>query len=117
MASYLKSLSPVPRFPEYTGPYKVGTVDVELPVAELDAPSPPPEDAADTVLFRIFYPCDVESKTSKHISWLPSPQRAHVAAYTKFMGAGSMLAEVIASVHLLLPSIDAIACTRVIKID
>jgi platelet-activating factor acetylhydrolase len=95
MASYLKSLSPVPSFPEYTGPHKVGTIDVEIPVSELDGPSPPPEDAADTVLFRVFYPCEVESKTSKHISWFPSPQRGHVSAYTRFLGAGSRLAEFI----------------------
>jgi platelet-activating factor acetylhydrolase len=95
MASYLKSLNPVPSFPEYTGPHKVGTVSVEIPVAELDAPSPPPEDAVDTVLFRVFYPCEVEPTTSKHISWFSSPQRAHVSAYTRFLGAGSTLAEFI----------------------
>lgn len=101
MASYLKSLSPVPGFPDYTGPHKVGTIDVEIPVIELDAPSPPPDESIDTVQFRIFYPCEVEPKTSKQINWLPSPQRAHVAAYTKFLGAGSTLAEVIAWVSFL----------------
>ena len=94
MASYLKSLNPVPCFPDYTGPHKVGTVDVELPVADIDSPSPPPDDAADTVLFRVFYPCEDDSR-HKPISWLPSPQRPHISAYTKFMGAGSILAEVI----------------------
>lgn len=93
--SYLKSLSLVPSFPEYTGPYQVGTIDVELPVAELESPSPPPDDAADTVLFRVFYPCEIESKPSKYIYWLPTPQRAHISAYTRFLGAGSTLAEVI----------------------
>lgn len=68
---------------------------MEIPVSELDGPSPPPEDAADTVLFRVFYPCEVESKSSKRISWFPSPQRGHVSAYTRFLGAGSRLAEFI----------------------
>ena len=85
----------MPSFPEYTGPHRVGTVDVELPVADIDAPSPPPDNGADTVLFRVFYPCEDDAKYSKPISWLPSPQRPHVSAYTRFMGAGSILAEVI----------------------
>jgi platelet-activating factor acetylhydrolase len=99
MAAYLKSLNPVPSFPEHTGPYKVGTTDIELPVAALEAPSPPPDETIDTVQFRVFYPCESESKHHKRISWLPSPQRAHVSAYTKFLGAGSTLAEVISYVQ------------------
>lgn len=96
MASYLKSLNPIPSFPEYTGPYKVGTTDVEIPVSELDEPCAAPEDAADTVQFRVFYPCQQEEgRTYKQPSWLPSPQRAHVSAYSKFLGAGSALAEAI----------------------
>jgi platelet-activating factor acetylhydrolase len=95
MASYLKNLSPVPGFPEYTGPYKVGTIDVEIPVTELEAPSPAPDDSIATVQFRIFYPCEADPKTTKRVGWLPSPQREHVSAYTRFLGASSRLAEVI----------------------
>jgi len=94
MTSYLSRLSPVPAFPEYTGPYKVGTIDVELPVAELDSPSPAPEEHISTVQYRIFYPCEPES-VGKTINWLPSPQQGYVSAYTRFLGAGSVLAEVI----------------------
>ncbi|CAM1508041.1 Fc.00g048890.m01.CDS01 [Cosmosporella sp. VM-42] len=94
MASYLSRLSPVPAFPEYTGPYKVGTVDVEIPVSELKSPSPVPEGADNihTVQFRIFYPAVPESN-EKRISWLPNPQRQNLVAYTKFLGIGNMLAE------------------------
>jgi platelet-activating factor acetylhydrolase len=88
----------VPSFPEYTGPYTVGTIDVEIPVAELEAPSPAPDDSIPTVQFRIFYPCEADSNATKGITWLPLPQRAHVSAYTKFMGASSRLAEVISYV-------------------
>jgi platelet-activating factor acetylhydrolase len=95
MTSYLKSLSPVPGFPEYTGPHKVGTIDVEIPVSQLDSPSPTPDESIDTVQFRIFYPCENEGKPGKAISWLPNPQREHVSAYTRFLGANSTLAEVI----------------------
>ncbi|POR33772.1 Platelet-activating factor acetylhydrolase [Tolypocladium paradoxum] len=94
IAAYLSRMSPVPAFPEYTGPYKVGTVDVEIPVTDLDAPSAAPEGADDipTVQFRVFYPAVPESD-EKRITWLPNPQRHHVSAYTRFVGIGSTLAE------------------------
>jgi platelet-activating factor acetylhydrolase len=92
-SSFLSWLSPVPRFPEYTGPYKVGTVDVEIPVCELDSPAPAPDNAAniETVQFRIFYPCEPNA-TGKRITWLPAPQRDHLAAYIKFLGVGPLVA-------------------------
>lgn len=96
MISYLSRLSPVPRFPEYTGPYKVGTIDVEIPVAELESPSPAPEERIPTVQYRIFYPCEPDAKgAGKSVNWLPNPQQGYVSAYTRFLGAGPVLAEVI----------------------
>jgi len=110
MASYLSRLSPIPAFPEYTGPYKVGTMDVEIPVTDLNAPSPAPENAADipTVQFRIFYPAVAESE-EKRIPWLPNPQRHHVSAYTKFIGIGHTLAEFLSFLprHLYYTTIPA----------
>ncbi|KAG7141307.1 hypothetical protein HYQ46_007852 [Verticillium longisporum] len=47
LSAYLSQLNPVPTFPDYTGPYKVGTVDVEIPVSELESPSHAAESAAD----------------------------------------------------------------------
>ena len=96
MTSYLSKLSPVPAFPEYSGPYKVGTVDVEIPVTELESPSPAPAAAAglETVQFRIFYPAQPDAK-GKRITWLPAPQRNHVSAYTRFLGIGNILSEVV----------------------
>lgn len=72
----------------------MGTIDVELPVADLEAPSAAPEEHISTVQYRIFYPCEPES-AGKTVSWLPAPQREHVSAYTRFLGAGSRLAEFI----------------------
>lgn len=94
MADYLSRLSPVPAFPDYTGPYKVGTMDVEIPVADLNAPSPAPDNAADipTIQFRVFYPA-VDESSEKRIPWLPNPQRHHVSAYTRFVGVSHTLAE------------------------
>ncbi|KAL6849215.1 hypothetical protein ACO1O0_008745 [Amphichorda felina] len=96
MADYFSKLSLVPTFPEYTGPFKVGTVDVEVAVADLNAPSPAPGNAADihTVQFRIFYPAVPESDENR-IRWLPKPQRHHVSAYTKFMGIGHTAAKLL----------------------
>ncbi|KAK0615900.1 platelet-activating factor acetylhydrolase, isoform II-domain-containing protein [Bombardia bombarda] len=96
VASVFSRLNPVPSFPEYTGPYKVGTVDVEVPISGLVAPSPTPDGAADihTVQFRIFYPATPDSQ-GKRTTWLPAPQRLHVSAYTQFLGVGSKAASVL----------------------
>ncbi|CAI6096870.1 unnamed protein product [Clonostachys chloroleuca] len=93
MASYLSRFSPVPTFPEYTGPYKVGTMDVEIAVSELISPASTPEEAADipTVQFRIFYPA-TDDTNGKPIPWLPTPQRPHVSGYTEFIGISKTLA-------------------------
>jgi hypothetical protein len=98
MTSYLSRLSLMPGFPEYTGPHKVGTIDVELPVSDLDCPSPSPDESISTVQYRIFYPCQPDAKGKKNVNWLPAPQRGYISAYTKFLGAGSMLAELISYV-------------------
>lgn len=95
MASLLSKLNPIPRFPDFTGPYKVGTIDVEIPVCELESPAPTPDNAVDilTVQFRIFYPCDPNAAAGKRITWLPAPQRDYLSAYIKFLGVGAFLAE------------------------
>lgn len=102
MASYLSRFSPVPTFPEYTGPYKVGTMDVEIAVSELISPAPTPEEAADipTVQFRIFYPA-TDDTNGKPIPWLPTPQRPHVSGYTEFIGISKTLAGFLSCVPLL----------------
>lgn len=108
MASYLARLNPIPGFPEYTGPYKVGTIDVEIPISELESPSPTPDESISTIQYRVFYPCEPDDK-GKTINWLPSPQREHVAAYTRFLGAGSTLAEFISSVQSYVLFFQALA--------
>lgn len=99
MASLLSNLNPVPSFPPYSGPYKVGTIDVEIPVSQLESPSSAPDGSAEihTVLFRIFYPAMPEPR-AKQVSWLPAPQRLNIAAYAQFMGAGNTLASLLSYV-------------------
>lgn len=100
MASYLPSMgsfSPINSFPGYHGPYEVGTVDVEIPVADLPAVSELPEGAADTIAFRIFYPCKSPGKGehSRPVRWIPQPQRETIHSFAKFLGAGNKLASLI----------------------
>lgn len=92
MSSFLSRLSPIPGFPGYSGPYKVGTVDVEIPISDLPAPCPVPDGAQNihTILFRIFYPAGSEAK-GKEITWLPNPQRQYLMGYGYFMGASPLL--------------------------
>ena len=87
MASILSSLNPINAFPEYHGPYAVGTVDVEIPAFDLPSPSETPEGAAPTIAFRIFYPCVKPSKDdSRPVRWVPQPQRLTLAALMRFLG-------------------------------
>ncbi|KAJ2992944.1 hypothetical protein NUW58_g1999 [Xylaria curta] len=119
MASLLSKLNPVPRFPEFTGPYKVGTVDIEIPVCELESPAPAPDNAADieTVQFRIFYPCDASATSKKRITWLPAPQRDYLSAYIKFLGVGPLLAEAASFLprHLHYTSIPVVDNAPILK--
>ncbi|KAI0490567.1 phospholipase A2 [Xylaria cf. heliscus] len=111
MTALLSKLNPVPRFPEFTGPYKVGTVDVEVPISDLESPAPTPDNATniETVQFRIFYPCDPNA-SGKRITWLPAPQRDYLSAYIKFLGVGAFLAEAASFIprHLHYTSIPVI---------
>ncbi|KAI0897729.1 PAF acetylhydrolase [Annulohypoxylon nitens] len=95
-SSLLSRLNPIPGFAEYTGPYKVGTADVEIPVSELDSPAPAPANATDieTIQFRIFYPAPPEAQ-GKRITWLPAPQRDHLSAYIQFLGVGQLVAQAV----------------------
>ena len=63
-------------YPNYTGPYNVGTLDAEVPIRELVSPGPAPTGSSGirTVQFRIFYPAKFGSRTAK-VGWLPEPRR------------------------------------------
>ncbi|CAI6339331.1 unnamed protein product [Periconia digitata] len=93
--SWLGRFNPTPTFPAYTGPYKVGSVDVETPTSNLSSPhdpsqSPPCPDIP-TVAFRMFYPAKADSN-QRGVKWIHNPQREVVSAYAKFLGAGNALA-------------------------
>jgi platelet-activating factor acetylhydrolase len=115
---WFPSLNLVPGFPEYSGPYTVGSCDVEFTVDELNPPSPRPDGVEiGTVSYRVFYPCEATT-TTRPIRWLPSPQKVsdcieripirannrqgYLAAYAKFLGAHTMFAEAFSLVPQLL---------------
>ncbi|MCJ1349187.1 hypothetical protein MMC31_007423 [Peltigera leucophlebia] len=98
MASFFSRLSPVPSFPDYTGPYKVGTLDVEIPTAQVPSPWSSPDPSISTVSFRVFYPCEQPSTPPQPVYWLPEPQREFFKAYLRFLGAGPRLSGLIQSV-------------------
>jgi len=91
MASWMSGWNPIVSFPQYHGAYDVGTVDVEIPAADLPSPAEAPEDAQPTIAFRIFYPCEKpsSSKQDRPVRWIPQPQRATISAFAKFVGVKS----------------------------
>lgn len=86
--AWISNWSPINSFPNYHGPYEVGTVDVEVPAADLPPPSAVPEDAPPTIAFRMFYPCvkPSSSAVNRPVRWIPQPQRLTTAALMKFLG-------------------------------
>lgn len=64
--------------PAYTGTYSVGVADIEVPVRRQTfgtfkhklMPDAEAGLVLDTVLFSVFYPCDVPKK-AQHVVWFP----------------------------------------------
>lgn len=104
--------SPIPSFTTPTGPYSVGTHEVEIPASELSSPAPGP--SISTVSYRIFYPCSPATKGKvKYAYWLPDPQHEYFTAYARFLRASSWLASLLRYIcHAsLFPSIRAVKTT------
>ncbi|KAI2626072.1 platelet-activating factor acetylhydrolase, isoform II-domain-containing protein [Hypomontagnella submonticulosa] len=81
--------------PNYSGPYSVGIMEIEVPVRELRTFGRIKRNHTyalrmDTVLFSIFYPCDTSSYESKNgkkpskPTWLPRPRTLTSKGYAKF---------------------------------
>ncbi len=93
---WLSHLNPIPAFPAYTGPYKVGTIDVEFPVSELQPSSfASPDPSISTIAFRIFYPGAPSSATPSPVNWLQSPQQSYLSAYARFLGVSPGFSNII----------------------
>lgn len=81
------SLNPLPSFPAYTGPYKVGSSEIEIPISEIPSKSPVPDAKITSIKFRVFYPTNSDATSKKSISWLPEPHKDSMAALISFTGA------------------------------
>lgn len=80
------SFSPVSYLPDYVGPYKVGSREYEIPISEIDSSATPPDTRITTIKFRLFYPTDT-SASGQPITWVPSPQKQWIQAFSAFLGA------------------------------
>ncbi len=85
------------KLPQYSGPYKVGVVDIETPVEKRkisDAvlkDSGKPAFELETVLFSLYYPAIKEPRSSKpHHPWVPDIQQ-HAEGYARFAGISNPL--------------------------
>ncbi|KAJ9652503.1 hypothetical protein H2198_008251 [Neophaeococcomyces mojaviensis] len=87
------------RLPQYTGPYNVGAIDIEVPVREPrlihDAvlkDSGEPAFKLDTVLFTLYYPAKHGVKSKKgHHYWVPKPLWLTAVGYAKFANISNFL--------------------------
>ena len=92
----LSRLNPVPALPAYTGPYGVGTQDVEIPISQLSTSVPALDPSISTVNFRLFYPCQREQRRrARPVYWLPEPQGEYWRAYARFLQASPWLASLL----------------------
>ncbi|KAI0144601.1 hypothetical protein GGR57DRAFT_327155 [Xylariaceae sp. FL1272] len=84
--------------PEYSGPYSVGTMEMEIPAREPRTFSHIKRNhehilRMDTVLLQIYYPCDLSSysflsgskKKPSRPTWLPRPRVATCHGFAKFL--------------------------------
>ncbi|KAK5076863.1 hypothetical protein LTR64_005658 [Lithohypha guttulata] len=68
------------KLPQYTGPYNVGAIDIEVPVREqrlvdtaVFKDSGEPAFELKTVLFTMYYPAAKGVRSGKHHYWVPKP--------------------------------------------
>src|SRR6478609_22888 len=86
------------RLPNYTGPYSVGYMDIEVPARDPRPVSPLQRDGKpilrlDTVLMAIYYPSELQDgeycPDGKHklhrVDWMPRPRAATAKGYAKFL--------------------------------
>ena len=82
----LSSLNPIPSFPAYAGPYKVGSSEVEISTSEIPSESPVADSRITSIKFRVFYPTDSDASSKQSISWLPEPHKESTAGLLSFTG-------------------------------
>ena len=123
MSNILRHLNPTPQFPPYSGPYQVGTTDIEISASSLPQTVEKPDSAPSTIAFRLFYPSQQSAAPSKPVRWISKPQYDQLASVWRFLGIGSTLSSWLAYAlpHLthvsLLAHRDAPLATRLSASD
>jgi platelet-activating factor acetylhydrolase len=102
----LPSLNPIPSFPAYTGPYKVGSTEIEIPVSEIPSESPVPDSKITSIKFRAFYPTTADATSKKSVSWLPEPHKESLAGLISFSGASPRLQKILSLFPNILSYVD-----------
>jgi platelet-activating factor acetylhydrolase len=102
----LPSLNPLPSFPAYTGPYKVGSTEIEIPTSEITSESPVPDPKITSIKFRVFYPTTSDATSKKSVSWLPEPHKESLAGLISFSGASARLQKILSLFPNILSHVD-----------
>jgi len=86
----------LPYFPAYSGPYAVGSIDVEVASKDIRPSSQLSNSIPETVACRVFYPAEQPTKKPhpRPVYWIQDPQKEIVSAYGRFLGASPRLATV-----------------------
>ena len=71
-----------PSLPKYPGPFTVGSVEIEVPLATCRN-FEVTETAVETILVRLFYPCEKGGKGRP--GWLPQPSMEYAKGYAAFL--------------------------------
>jgi len=73
-----------PALPKYSGPYEVGSIDLEVPLEETKE-FPVTETKSETILVRLFYPASTDGVRKSTPTWLPQPTREYAKGYASFL--------------------------------
>lgn len=92
--SSLSTMGLLPYFPAYSGPYSVGSIDIEVASADLVPHNQASSRIPETVACRVFYPAEQPEKKShaRPVYWIQDPQKDIVSAYGRFLGVSPRLA-------------------------
>ena len=104
---------PIPSLPAYSGPYTVGTFDIEVPSTDLLQAAADSTLVPETVSCRVFYPAENDkSHRARPVYWIQDPQKGIVAAYGQFLGARPALASAFTYLSSIMYYIKTVSYTH-----
>lgn len=92
------------KLPKHTGPYEVGTIDIEAPLDEprlisntTYSDGGEPAFKLETVLFSVYYPAVDRARSSKRHYWIPKPVSLKAEGYARFLHVNNFIVRPILS--------------------